>query len=560
MGVNRPYIRRWVPIVTVLLGALSIHALDGQFATREGHQVEWSINDGLLEVTMTVRSPTVSWIGIGVSPTGAMLGSDAFIGMVGSRRVYRVLLAHSGPEATVFADTATRYTDASVKTTDVGTTVMTVRRPLDADSASQVAIDPSGTTNLILAWRTDPLPPQQLGKHNGFHQEVIGVPKAKPLIKARASVSDPPQKGTVRLSDTMVLTYSFETSTDMVTFKVVGNRPAWLAIGFSPSGRMDGSWTAICNLDQKRVDVRVLGPWRLGSNQPDLAIDIEDSSCTLNGRDVTMEFARPLKLNEAQNPAFDIAPDGQSLVIWAMGNTQTVSQHDHDNRGQRRIDWKSGRSSTVQVDDSPARKAHGSLMMIAWTVLVPVAVCIARFFKDDDRRWFMWHRGLMSLAVVMSMTGLFIIITSVPSGNHFKSLHSVFGLVIQIVTLLQPIIAIFRNTRRALWEKQHRWTAAGLYFFACMNCLLGSILLSSKANGTAFFVLTVIAVFIGIAVFAVLHLRRGKAPPHQAQKDIQGDTRPTRPLDHVDSDDEGLDLSGAQQPWPKDSVNTVDGF
>lgn len=162
--MNRPYIRRWVPIVTVLLGALSIHALDGQFATREGHQVEWSINDGLLEVTMTVRSPTVSWIGIGVSPTGAMLGSDAFIGMVGSRRVYRVLLAHSGPEATVFADTATRYTDASVKTTDVGTTVMTVRRPLDADSASQVAIDPSGPTNLILAWRTDPLPPQQLGR------------------------------------------------------------------------------------------------------------------------------------------------------------------------------------------------------------------------------------------------------------------------------------------------------------------------------------------------------------------------------------------------------------
>lgn len=184
-----------------------------------------------------------------------------------------------------------------------------------------------------------------------------------------------------------------------------------------------------------------------------------------------------------------ILADGESNVIFAFGSDGTFANgHGPQSRGSSRVLWQSGTSSPQQLSDSAIDLAHGAFMLVAWLVLIPSGIFVARFFKDDDGVWFRRHKLLMVSGITLSMLAFFLIIIglSMSGSAHMRSSHAQFGLVITLLALLHPVLAAFRNKRRGLWQLQHKWMGRLLYLFAFINCFLGVGLIGAKGSRLAF--------------------------------------------------------------------------
>lgn len=81
-------------------------------------------------------------------------------------------------------------------------------------------------------------------------------------------------------------------------------------------------------------------------------------------------------------------------------------------------------------------------MFIAWSIFVPGTSFIARYLKKFSW-WFNVHRwvnSVMMLAVLVAF-GLAISFTT----NHFKSVHAIFGLIVTIGAVVQPILGVIAD-------------------------------------------------------------------------------------------------------------------
>jgi hypothetical protein len=109
---------------------------------------------------------------------------------------------------------------------------------------------------------------------------------------------------------------------------------------------------------------------------------------------------------------------------------------------------------------------------VAWGVLVPLGIVIARFLKGvapasgPAAFWFTWHRRIQTLALVVMLVGFALGVAMTPAGRHFATFHQVAGLVLVIVAVAQPLNACLRPSKgaagsqpscaRRVWELGHK--------------------------------------------------------------------------------------------------------
>lgn len=85
--------------------------------------------------------------------------------------------------------------------------------------------------------------------------------------------------------------------------------------------------------------------------------------------------------------------------------------------------------------------AHMVMMIVAWFILVPAGILIARYGRTFFK-WFPYHRGIQIAAFVLVLIGFILIVVEVAQGGggHFNNTHSQAGLAVFIIMIVQIIL------------------------------------------------------------------------------------------------------------------------
>ncbi|KAJ7379080.1 DOMON domain-containing protein frrs1L [Desmophyllum pertusum] len=107
-------------------------------------------------------------------------------------------------------------------------------------------------------------------------------------------------------------------------------------------------------------------------------------------------------------------------------------------------------------------------MTITWVLFASVGLFTARYMRKvwepthllGLKAWFAFHRILMTLSVLLTVTGVIVIFVHVNGWSDGAGPHPYFGIVVLVLALAQPIMAAFRphpgEPRRNIFNWAHR--------------------------------------------------------------------------------------------------------
>ncbi len=99
---------------------------------------------------------------------------------------------------------------------------------------------------------------------------------------------------------------------------------------------------------------------------------------------------------------------------------------------------------------------HGRFMVLAWSVLVPLGIIAARFFKVlptqdwprelDSRVWWWTHRACQYSAALIVAIAVVVVLTA-PDRAAYPGIHYIFGWTVALLTALQVTAALLRGDK-----------------------------------------------------------------------------------------------------------------
>ena len=98
------------------------------------------------------------------------------------------------------------------------------------------------------------------------------------------------------------------------------------------------------------------------------------SSCTVVGNTVTATVVRA-----TDNGQFTVSPKGSAAIAWAVGADFADFSAGHEAAAVSNVDFATG--TATAAGRKPLHVAHGALNFIAWGVLLPLGVLLARHTK-----------------------------------------------------------------------------------------------------------------------------------------------------------------------------------
>ena len=172
----------------------------------------------------------------------------------------------------------------------------------------------------------------------------------------------------------------------------------WLALGFGEG--MAGADAIVGRPETGIVQDVFIAGLSAESIVADSQQNISDAAVIFDGVRTALRFTRPLNTGEAGD--FVIAPDRPSPIIWAAG--EAPGFRGHFARGALRVDWASTQDARANYVWNRAMIIHVALALLAWGLMMPPGVLIARYFKVlrgqdfprelDNQFWWNWHRIL----------------------------------------------------------------------------------------------------------------------------------------------------------------------
>ncbi|PWN22741.1 CBD9-like protein [Microstroma glucosiphilum] len=106
--------------------------------------------------------------------------------------------------------------------------------------------------------------------------------------------------------------------------------------------------------------------------------------------------------------------------------------------------------------------AHMSFMLIAWVLLVPIGILVARFGRLAYK-WFPAHRAIQSVAILFGLVGFFLAVGAVQAqgSTHFKKRHEKLGLATTILSVVQgmsgQVAHVYKHKAIAAGKQPSRW-------------------------------------------------------------------------------------------------------
>ncbi|KAF8642771.1 hypothetical protein HU200_067156 [Digitaria exilis] len=314
----------------------------------------------------------------------------------------------------------------------------------------------------------------------------------------------------------------------------------YIAIGFSPTGRMVGSsavagWAAGAGAGSSAARQYYLGGTSSSSCPPD------------QGKLALVAAAPPTVVSKGSRLylAFQLAGQPLTDVVYAVGPTGSLPgsngllpQHqdmasgtislsgggtgDGDDDGGEGGEGKSKRGDNGDEGDegkgarstSPAssstsgtgaflsaKRRHGVLAVVSWGVLVPSGVAFARFLKRFDPFWFYAHAVAQGIGFVV---GVLAVVAGFRLGDDDEvAAHKAIGVVVVVCACLQVMAVLARPAKetkaRRYWNLYHHNVGRVAVALGVANVFYGLSLANERQEWSY-----VYGVFIGI--FAVVYL------------------------------------------------------
>ena len=199
-------------------------------------------------------------------------------------------------------------------------------------------------------------------------------------------------------------------------------------------------------------------------------------STTKEGSIVTLTF--DYSDGAAEDTLSFIFSAGSQLGPQAGGSAAKPLYHS-SRKTEVKIDTSASSANTPAPATVDSRTqmiiAHGSLMAIAWCLIAPSAIVIARHFRNHDPLWFKLHR-FMQYSVVIITTIAISLAFSFGSGPAMTS-HKGIGITVFVLALIQPIVAFVRphkgEPNRKKFNNFHHLNGYAMQALGFANCMIG---------------------------------------------------------------------------------------
>lgn len=194
--------------------------------------------------------------------------------------------------------------------------------------------------------------------------------------------------------------------------------------------------------------------------------------------------------------------------------------------------------------------AHGSLMIIAWIILVPLSMTVARSKWSPAgmglHGWLDLHRGMHLFATIAMISALLIAFFNFPeSEGSTGHMHGILGLAVSLLFLVQILLGILRpgvnSPLRPIFAEAHSWGGRALLTLGMINVSIGIFAFheteASNASTWFFVVLLLLAVQIGFALFAEFVLKKSMLRRGVVSEVDMVQIRYTQPQEEEDSEE-----------------------
>eukprot|EP00462_Mataza_sp_D1_P007373 CAMPEP_0175123458 /NCGR_PEP_ID=MMETSP0087-20121206/2257_1 /TAXON_ID=136419 /ORGANISM="Unknown Unknown, Strain D1" /LENGTH=742 /DNA_ID=CAMNT_0016405157 /DNA_START=24 /DNA_END=2252 /DNA_ORIENTATION=- len=309
---------------------------------------------------------------------------------------------------------------------------------------------------------------------------------------------------TQQLADTVHLYWSVENGGKDLKLAVKMSEQGWLGFGFNPSNAgMVGAQVVVGWLDPANSANTALRQYQLTSKS--LAGLADKTADNILGLETGVAA-----MDSAENGGVVILikrPITGASFVWATGPlpaTAASSPPQHgaasSGRGAVKIDFATG--VAITVDNSASINAHATLMTLAWGVLLPAGLIIARFYRAKGW-WFKVHLACQAAGLLLSFVGFCIAVGGFATGTYKG--HAFFGWLLMLVGLGQAIGGKLRpgfkdgnakGSQRRKWETWHRRVGRVTVGVGFLQLFIGV-----DIHTSAFFKVWVALLFLAVAAW-----------------------------------------------------------
>mmetsp|Transcript_12339 Transcript_12339/g.30243 ORF Transcript_12339/g.30243 Transcript_12339/m.30243 type:complete len:550 (-) Transcript_12339:49-1698(-) len=298
------------------------------------------------------------------------------------------------------------------------------------------------------------------------------------------------------LSSGFVLDTTVDETAKTITIKVQNNKYAWIAFGLTtPGGGMTGGGTGaevyICTSDGglKRY-------WVTKHEKPTGGTAVNNGECMVMDGYVHMAFVLDLadadRRHGGKGPHIEATPGRMQSVIFAYGQIGDTSMAaEHAQMGERSLDLGDLAKGLVTTR-RPAQWTlwiHLVFMSLAWGWALPWGAAVAARAKaiigQPVGEWFKVHTRFQALGWLLSLIGFaFALAHAELFSAHFRTPHTIIGIVAVSLCFLQPFNAFFRPhpsspnapkpLPRTVWEVVHKSLGWGAVLLGAANVIVGA--------------------------------------------------------------------------------------
>ncbi|XP_053350486.1 putative ferric-chelate reductase 1 [Clarias gariepinus] len=233
-------------------------------------------------------------------------------------------------------------------------------------------------------------------------------------------------------------------------FEISGLSNGYVSIGFSDDTKMGNDDIYICGKDANGV-IQLQHAFSTGTTTPTITNlgNVTVLSTAQNNGVISCSFTCMNTISTTRSST----PSNSYYIFLATGATSNGVIQIHTTTpviSSTKVDISSVQIVESQSELAPIVKAHGCLMLIAWMTTGSMGMLIARFLKRaaPGQRlcgkdfWFVAHVLLMLLSVVATIIAFILIFSYAQDWSG--GAHPVLGCLVMILSLTQPIGAMFR--------------------------------------------------------------------------------------------------------------------
>ncbi|KAF1863640.1 hypothetical protein Lal_00030709 [Lupinus albus] len=280
------------------------------------------------------------------------------------------------------------------------------------------------------------------------------------------------------------------------------NPNSYIAIGFSPNGGMVGASAIVGWISSSGAGGGMKQYYLTGLAPNQVVPDRGNLQVLRNSTLITSQSSRLYMVFQLQTNhplprlIYAIGPNAifPSIPSFALAR--------HQDKASIFVNYASGSSASGNPSMNLKRR-HGVLNILGWGILIVMGAIVARHFKEWDPFWFYFHASVQTLGFVLGLIG---VITGLVLNNQLQfdvNIHKAIGIIILVLACLQMMAILARPKKeskaRKYWNLYHHNIGRVLIILAIANIFYG-IHLGREGSGWKVGYGIVLAILLFIAI------------------------------------------------------------